>query len=174
MGDDNVWKVSNGSNASNFSTDPVLDSVLIDCRALWFCQELINFLIETKLRFLIDSSTTSFGSGACLPSVDTIKNNIEGIGGGLLKCSSPSYNKDSTRLPPSISLSCEYERKSINFDGFFSITLASLIDRDKLIAGVISCASTMAINKIQVDSKITSVSCIIEKTGTRCSIGNRL
>jgi hypothetical protein len=59
--------MSNGSNAGNFPADPFLESMLINCRALLFCQELMNWLIETKLRFSIHSSATSFGNGTCLP-----------------------------------------------------------------------------------------------------------
>jgi hypothetical protein len=94
-------------------------------------------MIETKLRYLIHSSETFSGYGICMPSADTIKNKIVGVYGGLLERSSLSNNKRSTRLPSSISSSCEYQGKSNHFS-IFENRICVIYTRENRLSVILS------------------------------------
>ncbi len=127
------------------------------CQALLFSPELISSLIGTKLRLLTHACITSFVNATCVPSYETTRKSIGGVGGGLLKLISPSNKRRSTKFPASMLPPGEYDLNTIKLGVICSLPPTSLIGRDKLMPCVISWAITTDKNNMPSGSEMTSV-----------------
>ncbi len=162
------------NNGDNFLCDSFRVLMSLNCQALLFSPELINSLIGAKLRLLTHACITSFVNGTCVPSDETTRKSIGGVGGGLLKFISPSNKRRWTKFPASMPPLGENDLNTINLGVLCSLPPTSLICRDKLIPFVILWASTTDMNNMPSGSEMTSVWSIIEKKRINCLIDRRL
>ncbi len=143
------------NNGDSFLCDPFRVLMSLDCQALLFSFELISSLIGTKLRLLTHACITSFVNVTCVPSGETTKKSIGGVGGGLFKLISTSNKRRSTKFPASMPPPGEYDLNIINLGVMCSLPPTSLIGRHKLIQCVISWANTTDMNNIPSGSEMT-------------------